>query len=277
MKLLTNSLYIVSTPIGNLDDITLRALEVLKNSDFILCEDTRRSIKLLNHFNIKKKLISYHKFNEKKQITGVLKHIKQGKILSLISDAGTPMLSDPGRVLINECLENKIEIIPIPGISSITAAMSVSGFNDKFLFYGFLPKTANQLEKVLIETAKYDCSLVFFIPSKKINFYIKKFKDNFQNRKILIAREISKIHETFYRDYVKKIQNFIIPIKGELTVVISEPVDKRTSFDEQKIINKAKKFLKKYILKDTVDLIIKTENINKKKIYELCLKIKKQK
>ncbi len=277
MKLLTNSLYIVSTPIGNLDDITLRALEVLKNSDFILCEDTRRSIKLLNHFNIKKKLISYHKFNEKKQITGVLKHIKQGKILSLISDAGTPMLSDPGRVLINECLENKIEIIPIPGISSITAAMSVSGFNDKFLFYGFLPKTENQLEKVLIETAKYDCSLVFFIPSKKINFYIKKFKDNFQNRKILIAREISKIHETFYRDYVKKIQNFIIPIKGELTVVISEPVDKRTSFDEQKIINKAKKFLKKYSLKDTVDLIIKTENINKKKIYELCLKIKKQK
>ncbi len=277
MKLLTNSLYIVSTPIGNLDDITLRALEVLKNSDFILCEDTRRSIKLLNHFNIKKKLISYHKFNEKKQITGVLKHIKQGKILSLISDAGTPMLSDPGRVLINECLENKIEIIPIPGISSITAAMSVSGFNDKFLFYGFLPKTANQLEKVLIETAKYDCSLVFFIPSQKINFYIKKFKDNFQNRKILIAREISKIHETFYRDYVKKIQNFIIPIKGELTVVISEPVDKRTSFDEQKIINKAKKFLKKYSLKDTVDLIIKTENINKKKIYELCLKIKKQK
>ena len=277
MKLLTNSLYIVSTPIGNLDDITLRALEVLKNSDFILCEDTRRSIKLLNHFNIKKKLISYHKFNEKKQITGVLKHIKQGKILSLISDAGTPMLSDPGRVLINECLENKIEIIPIPGISSITAAMSVSGFNDKFLFYGFLPKTENQLEKVLIETAKYDCSLVFFIPSQKINFYIKKFKDNFQNRKILIAREISKIHETFYRDYVKKIQNFIIPIKGELTVVISEPVDKRTSFDEQKIINKAKKFLKKYSLKDTVNLIIKTENINKKKIYELCLKIKKQK
>ena len=277
MKLLTNSLYIVSTPIGNLDDITLRAIEVLKNSDVIVCEDTRRSIKLLNYLNIKKKLIPYHKFNEKKQMRGIIEHIKQGKILSLISDAGTPMLSDPGRVLLNECLVNNIKIIPIPGISSITAAMSVSGFNDQFLFYGFLPKTEIHLEKILMETAKYDCSLIFFIPAQKINFYIKQFKKNFQNRKILIAREISKIHETFYRDYVKKIQNFIIPIKGELTVVISEPVDKRTSFDEQKIINKAKKFLKKYSLKDTVDLIIKTENINKKKIYELCLKIKKQK
>ena len=277
MKLLTNSLYIVSTPIGNLDDITLRAIEVLKNSDVIVCEDTRRSIKLLNYLNIKKKLIPYHKFNEKKQMRGIIEHIKQGKILSLISDAGTPMLSDPGRVLLNECLVNNIKIIPIPGISSITAAMSVSGFNDQFLFYGFLPKTEIHLEKILMETAKYDCSLIFFIPAQKINFYIKQFKKNFQNRKILIAREITKIHETFYRDYVSKIQSFKNVIKGEVTVVISEPILKTTSFDEQKIINKAKKFLKKYSLKDTVNLIIKSEKVNKKKVYDLCLKIKSQK
>ena len=277
MKLLTNSLYIVSTPIGNLDDITLRAIEVLKNSDVIVCEDTRRSIKLLNYLNIKKKLIPYHKFNEKKQMRGIIEHIKQGKILSLISDAGTPMLSDPGRVLLNECLVNNIKIIPIPGISSITAAMSVSGFNDQFLFYGFLPKTEIHLEKILMETAKYDCSLIFFIPAQKINFYIKQFKKNFQNRKILIAREITKIHETFYRDYVSKIQSFKNVIKGEVTVVISEPILKTTSFDEQKIINKAKKFLKKYSLKDTVNLIIESEKVNKKKVYDLCLKIKSQK
>ena len=277
MKLLTNSLYIVSTPIGNLDDITLRAIEVLKNSDVIVCEDTRRSIKLLNYLNIKKKLIAYHKFNEKKQMRGIIEHIKQGKILSLISDAGTPMLSDPGRVLLNECLINNIRIIPIPGISSITAAMSVSGFNDQFLFYGFLPKTEIHLEKILMETAKYDCSLIFFIPAQKINFYIKQFKKNFQNRKILIAREITKIHETFYRDYVSKIQSFKNVIKGEVTVVISEPILKTTSFDEQKIINKAKKFLKKYSLKDTVNLIIESEKVNKKKVYDLCLKIKSQK
>ena len=123
MQLLTNHLYIVSTPIGNLDDITLRALTVLKNSDIILCEDTRRSLKLLNHFKIKKKLISYHKFNEKKQLTNIIKHFNEGKILSLISDAGTPLLSDPGRILVNECVKNRINVIPVPGTSSITSAV----------------------------------------------------------------------------------------------------------------------------------------------------------
>ena len=243
MKLLTNSLYIVSTPIGNLDDITLRAIEVLKNSDIIVCEDTRRSIKLLNYLNIKKKLIAYHKFNEKKQMRGIIEHIKQGKILSLISDAGTPMLSDPGRVLLNECLVNNIRIIPIPGISSITAAMSVSGFNDQFLFYGFLPKTEIQLEKILMETAKYDCSLIFFIPAQKINFYIKQFK-KISKQKILIAREITKIHETFYRDYVSKIQSFKNVIKGEVTVVISEPILKLQVLMSKKLSTKLKIFKK---------------------------------
>ena len=276
MKLFANSLYIVSTPIGNLDDITLRAIEVLKNSDIILCEDTRRSIKLLNHLSIKNKLISYHKFNEKKQIKDIIEHINQGKILSLISDAGTPMLSDPGRILLNECLLNKINIVPIPGVSSIAAAMSVSGFNDQFMFYGFLPKTENKLTEILIETAKYNFSLVFFIPATKINFYIRKFKEIFSNRKILIAREVTKLHEAFYRSDIKDLRSFNKPIKGEITIVISEPVSENSSFDEQKIINKAKKFLKKYSLKDTVDLIIETEKTNKKKIYDLCLKIKKQ-
>ena len=140
MSLAYNNLYIVSTPIGNLDDITLRAINALKNSDLILCEDTRRSIKLLNHLNIKKKLISFHKFNERKKISFIIEYIKQGKILSLISDAGTPLISDPGRSLINECIKEKIEIIPIPGASSVISAMSVSGFSDQFIFYGFLPK-----------------------------------------------------------------------------------------------------------------------------------------
>ena len=129
--------------------LLLRALNVLKNSDIILCEDTRHSIKLLNHYKIKKRLISYHKFNEKKKSSSIIEYFNQGKILSLISDAGTPLLSDPGRILVNECLENKIKVVPIPGVSSITSAVSVSGFNDKFLFYGFLPKTENELSKVL--------------------------------------------------------------------------------------------------------------------------------
>ena len=176
MHLLSNHLYIVSTPIGNLDDITLRALDVLKQSDIILCEDTRRSIKLLSHYKIKKKLISYHKFNEKKKLAEIIKYFNEGKILSLISDAGTPLLSDPGRLLVNECIEHSITVTPVPGVSSIISALSVSGFCDKFLFYGFLPKTENKLEKVLSSISKREFTQIFFVPSKKLNFYIKSFK-----------------------------------------------------------------------------------------------------
>ena len=276
MKLLSNQLYIVSTPIGNLDDITLRAIAVLKSSDIILCEDTRRSIKLLNHFKIKKRLISYHKFNEKKQLRSIIEHFNEGKILSLISDAGTPLLSDPGRLLVNACLKNNIKVIPIPGASSVTSAMSISGFKDQFIFYGFLPKTENELNKVLLSLSTIQYSQIFFIPSKKINFYIKAFKIFFNDRKILIAKEISKIHESFIREDIANIQTFKKPIKGELTIVISEAAKKKENFDQEKIVNKIKKYLKKLSLKDTVNLIFETEKINKKTIYDLCLKIKNE-
>ena len=277
MKLLPNSLYIVSTPIGNLDDITFRAIEVLKNSDIILCEDTRRSIKLLNYYKIKKKLISYHKFNEKKQSSGIIEYINQGKILSIISDAGTPLLSDPGRILIKECIEKGIKIVPIPGVSSITTAMSASGFKDQFLFYGFLPKTENELEKVLDSLSQNSFSQIFFIPALKINFYLKKFKKYFSGRKILIAKELTKIHETFFRENVDDIKILNNGIKGELTVIISEKNIEKKALDPEKIVNKAKKYLKKYSLKDTVDLILESEKTSKKEIYKLCLQVKNEK
>ena len=277
MNLLLNHLYIVSTPIGNLDDITLRALEVLKKSDIILCEDTRRSIKLLNHYKIKKKLVSYHKFNEKKKLASIIEYFNEGKILSLISDAGTPLLSDPGRLLVNTCIENSIKVTPVPGVSSITSALSVSGFSDKFLFYGFLPKTENELEKVLSTLSKSDLTQIFFIPSQKLNFYIKNFKKFYSARKILIAKEITKIHETFIRHQIDDLKIFKNIIKGELTVVISENHTKIIKFDEVKIVNKIKRYLKTYRLKDTVNLILETEDINKKKVYNLCLKIKNEK
>ena len=277
MKLFSNNLYIVSTPIGNLDDITFRAIEVLKQSDIILCEDTRRSLKLLNHLKIKKRLISYHKFNEKKQASNLIEYINQGKILSLISDAGTPLLSDPGRLLVNLCIENKIKIVPIPGVSSITTAMSISGYKDQFLFYGFLPKTDNELEKVLTSLSQNSFSIIFFIPALKINFYLKKFKKHFSGRKLVIAKELTKIHETFFRDKIDDIQLFQNKLKGELTVVVSEKKIQKNTIDKEKIVNKAKKYLKKYSLKDTVDLILESENINKKEIYKLCLKVKNEK
>jgi 16S rRNA (cytidine1402-2'-O)-methyltransferase len=275
MKLSINSLYIVSTPIGNLDDITIRAIEVLKNSDIILCEDTRHSLKLLNHLKIKKRLISYHKFNEKKELEKIIRYLNEGKILSLISDAGTPTLSDPGRALINTCIDKKIKVIPIPGVSSITASMSVSGFRDQFLFYGFLPKKENELEKILSIICNYSFSQVFFVPAIKINFYLKKFKKFFPDRNLLIAREITKLHEFFYREKINKIDMFKSNLKGELTIVISEKNTKDQYIDEDKIIRKAKVYLKKYSLKDVVELLFETENINKKKIYQICLDLKK--
>ena len=277
MKLYSNSLYIVSTPIGNLDDITIRAIEILKKSDIILCEDTRRSLTLLNHLKIKKKLIAYHKFNEKKQIAIAIEHIKKGKILSLVSDAGTPLLSDPGRLLVNECIAEGIRIIPIPGVSSITAAMTASGFKDKFLFYGFLPKTENELDKVLRALSEFEYSQVFFIPGLKVNFYLRKFKKYFTGRKLMIGKEITKIHENFLRNDIDKFQLLKNSLKGEITMVVSSTEKKIIKFNEEKIINKAKKYLKKYSLKDCVDLIMETEKINKKKIYNLCLKIKNEK
>ena len=277
MKLFSNSLYIVSTPIGNLDDITLRAIDVLKDSDIILCEDTRRSIKLLNHLKINKQLIPYHKFNEKKQIFKIMEHINKGKILSLISDAGTPLLSDPGQFLVKECIDRNIKIVPIPGVSSITASMSVSGFSDKFLFYGFLPKKERELEKLFSSLSLFEHTLVFFIPAVNINFYFKVLKKYFSGRRFMIGKEITKIHENFIRGDIDNYKNQKNNFKGEITLIISEGTPKKQKIDEKKIINSVKKYLKRYSVKDTVDLIMKREKINKKKIYKLCIDIKNEK
>ena len=274
MNVFKPGLYIVSTPIGNLDDITLRSLEVLKKSDIILCEDTRRSLKLLNHYKIKKKLISYHKFNEQKELQKIIEYLNEGKILSLISDAGTPILSDPGLLLVKTCIEKSIDIFPIPGPSSITAATSISGFDDKFLFYGFLPKTENDLVKTINGLKNLDFSLVFFVSGIKINFYLKFFKECFPGRDILIAREITKIHEIFYRDKISRIKPFKTALKGELTIVISKIYNNNNVESDEDIITQASKYLKKYSLKDVVELISKKEKISKKKVYEICLKIK---
>ncbi len=274
MNSFSPGLYIVSTPIGNLDDITLRSLELLKNSDIILCEDTRRTLKLLNHFNIKSKLISYHKFNETKELKLIIQHLKEGKILSLVSDAGTPTLSDPGMILVRKCVENHIKIFPIPGPSSITASMSISGFDDQFLFYGFLPKKELELNRVLKKIKDYNYSLIFFVPGIKINFYLNIFKNFFYDRDILIAREISKVHETFYRDSVKSIEPFKATLKGELTIVISKKYNNNEKISDEEIKKLSIKYLKKYSLKDAVNLISKKEKLPKKKVYTICLKLK---
>ena len=274
-----SGLYIVSTPIGNLEDITLRALNVLKNSDKVLCEDTRRSVKLLNHYNISKQLVSNHKFNEKKTASKIVEDIKSGQVVSMISDAGTPTISDPGLVLINECIKNKVKIFPVPGVSATTTAMSVSGFKDQYIFYGFLPKKQNEIEKELKRLKEYKFNLIFFIPAIKINFYIKIFKKYLHEREVFIGREMTKIHETFYRDELDKFSGFKENLKGELTVIISgksENYDSKIVINTKHLNNEIKQYLKKYSVKDVVNLISQKNNLSKKKIYDICLKLKKK-
>ena len=276
---INSGLYLVSTPIGNMQDITFRALNILKKSNIILCEDTRRSAKLLSFFQMKNKLLSYHKFNEKKISSKAIDLIKNDKIVSLISDAGTPTISDPGLVLVNKCIEENLKIYPIPGPSAVTSAVSISGFSDRYLFYGFLPKKEKELERILKNLSNINYSIVFFVSAEKINFYTSKFKSFFFDRKILIAREMTKIHEEFIRDNVSKIKNLSENLKGELTVVLSQKVMEKNIKKEinESVRMEIKKMLKKYTHKDVVEFIAKKENLSKKIIYDYCLKLKKQK
>ena len=268
-------LYLVSTPIGNMEDITFRALNILKKSDIILCEDTRRSGKLLSHFQIKNKLLSYHKFNEKKVSNKVIDFIKENKVISLISDAGTPSISDPGMVLVNKCAEENLIVYPIPGSSAVTAAVSVSGFCDKYLFYGFLTKKENELNNVLKKLCDLNYTIVFFVPASKINFYILQFKKYFFDRKIVIAKEMTKIHEEFIRDKVESVEKLSENLKGELTVVLSEKIKEKNIRKEinESVKIEIKKMLKKYSHKDVVEFISKKENLPKRIIYNFCLKL----
>ena len=174
-----SGLYIVATPIGNLSDITLRALDVLKKSDYILCEDTRTSKNLLDRYEIKSKLISNHKFNEKKNLSKIIDILKSECVVSLISDAGTPSVSDPGAILINECIRNNINIFPISGASAVSTAVSISGFNEKYFFYGFFTEKNNKLKKDFEKLANLNSCIVFFISPRKFNKSIKDIKHHF--------------------------------------------------------------------------------------------------
>ena len=274
-----SGLYIVSTPIGNLSDITLRALEVLKKSDYILCEDTRTSKNLLDRYEIKSRLISNHKFNEKKNLSKIIEILKSDCIVSLISDAGTPSVSDPGAVLINECLINKINIYPIPGASAVSSAVSISGFSEKYYFYGFFPEKNNKLKEDFEKLRNIEGCIVFFISPRKFNRSVKDIKEYFLDRKILICREMTKFYEEFIRTDVNKLEVFKSDPKGELTIVISEKTKERNSSIILKESDKKniRKMIKKLSIKDITDLISQNSNVPKKEIYNYCLKLKNEK
>ena len=272
-----NKLYLVPTPIGNLKDITLRAIETLKNSDFILCEDTRVSKKLIERYDIKSKLIINHKFSEKKNVSKILRLIKSGSIVSIISDAGTPNISDPGKLLINECIENNIDVIPLPGPSSVATAVSVSGFSEKFFFYGFFPEKKKIIENDLKMLSDLESSIVFFISPKKFFKIIPYLKKKFSNRNILICREMSKFYEEYIRTSIKDLDKLSFEIKGEFTIVISE--EKFVKNNSQNLSESDKVMIRKMInnfsIKEIINLI-KKNNMSKKEIYNFCIKVKNE-
>ena len=267
-------LYIVSTPIGNLSDITLRAIDVLKKSEYILCEDTRTSKKLLDKYKIKSKLISNHKFNEKKNINKIIEILKSEKIVSVISDAGTPAISDPGKIIINECVKKKINIYPIPGASAVSSAVSISGFSEKYFFYGFFPQKKKDLINDLKSLSNVDGSIIFFVSPNKINDSIEPIKTFFSGRKILICREMTKFFEEYIRIEVDDLEPFQKIPKGELTLVISENTSYLVSLSESDK-KKIKKMIQTSSVRDIVDLITKEKKISKKEIYNYCLSLKK--
>ncbi len=271
-------LYLVPTPIGNLSDITLRAIEILKKSDYILCEDTRVSLNLFKKYEIKSKLISNHKFNEQKNLRKIINLLKQDLIVSLISDAGTPAISDPGSVLIRECIKEDIPIIPIPGPSAVSTAVAISGFSEKFFFYGFFPDKIKMLNQDLSSLSQLNSSIVFFISPKKINKIIPILKKSFSGRKILICREISKVYEEFIRNDVDKLQEFNTELKGELTIVISEIEDNKKN--QQKLSESDKRnidiLINKLSIKEITNLICMNKKVSKKEVYNYCLKLKNE-
>ena len=278
-KVTKKSLYLVSTPIGNLNDISFRAIDTLKKSDYILCEDTRVSKNLLNKYQIQSKLISNHKFNEKKNLSKIIEFIKQGLFVSLISDAGTPSISDPGSILIKECIKNNIEIIPLPGASAVTSAVSISGFSEKFFFYGFFPEKNKDLLNDLESLSQLNSSLVFFISPKKLNKIIPFIKKNFKGRKILICREMTKFYEEFYRSEIDELELFKSNLKGELTIVISEKnedkkISQILSESDKRIINN---MINKLSIKEISGIISENNKIPKSVIYDYCLMVKNEK
>ncbi len=271
---INGGLYIVSTPIGNLKDITLRAINVLQKSDIILCEDTRVSKKLLSHYKINTKTISYHKFNEKKVLEKILSFLKDDQIISLVSDAGTPTISDPGRILIKNCIQENIPIVPIPGPSAVITSLSVSAFSDQFYFHGFLSDTENSIKKEFEKFKNYKFSIVFFISAQKLNKKFELLKEFFSDREILICRELTKLHESFYRGKVSEIDKINFNPKGEVTVIISESKDNKKVNLNESDKNKIKKLIKSKSIKDIVRIFSEEKNISKSKIYNYCLQIK---
>ncbi|WP_059177151.1 16S rRNA (cytidine(1402)-2'-O)-methyltransferase [Thermodesulfovibrio aggregans] len=268
-------LYIVSTPIGNLDDITLRALETLKKVDFIACEDTEHSLKLLNHYGIKKPLISYWSEKEKVRAEEIIEKIHSGHSVALITDAGTPGISDPGAVVIGRAIEEEIELIPIPGPTALITALSISGLNtEEFTFIGFLPVKQSQRRKKLLELSSEKRTLVFYEAPHRIMQSLDDMLEVFGDRRVCVARELTKMFEEVLRgklsEVIEKLENS--KIAGEYVIVVEGASESVQSVEEA--LKEVKELMKKGKgRKEAVKIVSELYNLSKKELYEKSLKM----
>lgn len=275
-------LYVVATPIGNLSDITSRAIDTLKEVDYILCEDTRTSLKLLNHFDIKQKLVSYHKFNENERVDSILSDLKNGINIAVISDAGTPCINDPGEVIVRACRNNNVPVFGIGGISACITALSISGLDtSSFTFYGFFPREKKDQNKLIeeIKSSKVN-TYIFYESPKRIIKTLEVLNANFLNLKISVSKELTKLHEKNYygniSDVLEMIKNDDKSSVGEYTFVIE-----KDSFVKEEVSCSIEAMLVDIVvknnctLKEAVDILNKeNSSLSKKEIYNASLNLK---
>ena len=280
---MNGKLYLVPTPIGNLKDITLRALEVLNMVDLIAAEDTRHSLRLLNHFNIKKTLISYHMHNEQGRSENIIDILKQGKNIALVSDAGTPGISDPGSVIVLKCIEENIEFEVLPGATAITTALVYSGLNaEKFIFIGFLPRENKERGPIIQELTQRKETLIFYEAPHRLRDTLQFLRDNLGNRKIAVCRELTKLHEEILRMNIEEvIAHYVVKDpRGEYVLVIEgksqEEITKEENAKWEGLT--VEEHIKKYIdggisKKDAVKRVAKDRRMSKSEIYKYSLKL----
>ena len=271
------SLYIVATPIGNLKDITIRALEILKKSDYILAESSARTSKLLNEYSIKKKIITFNKDNEKRKKNSIIKNLCEGLEISLVSDAGTPSISDPGFELIKNN-KGRFHVIPIPGPSSLTSALSVSEIPiNNFVFLGFLSKKTGELKQQIISLKNMGKPGIIFESKYRVIRVVKEIINIMGgDTKIGVFREITKLHEEIFFDSADKVllslQNNVV--FGEITLIIGTPI--KTTNNPDELREKVLKLLQNYTQKETVDILMLFTDINKKDLYKYVLSVRQE-
>ncbi|MHC1720185.1 MAG: 16S rRNA (cytidine(1402)-2'-O)-methyltransferase [Clostridiaceae bacterium] len=280
----SGKLYVVPTPIGNLKDITLRALETLESADIIAAEDTRQSLKLLNHYNIKKPLVSYHKFNEQSKSNSIIQMLKDGKTVALVSDAGTPGISDPGSVIIKKCIEEGIGLEVLPGATAVITALVCSGMDtDRFAFMGFFPRETKERKRLIQDIRDREETIIMYEAPHRLLEALAYIRDNLGNRQVALCRELTKLHEEiFHGDTQEAINHFTSkPIKGEIVLVIKGKSE--LEIKEERKAEWEHLSIKEHILnymeqghnkKDSIKLVAAERGIPKSEVYKDSIEIK---